>query len=407
MMSTLQAVWVIARRDFVATAMSRTFILFLIFPVIIISASAAFGAMNAQRAQRENRPRVAVLATPTDFQPIEAAREGLKPAFGEYNLAELMRVDPDPDEDSQARTLLASTDKRLVAVLSGLPAHPRLAGSFAGHDPIAGQIGMMLNEAVQHTAMAKAGVRPNLLPLKVVNVGPSAGSLARDRATTAQLAVTLLFMATVMLASMVLSNMIEEKSNKIIEVLASAIPVDSIFFGKIAAMLTVSLLGVALWTCAGIAAARLAHSDGISLPTPAVGWPVMLILGFIYFAMNYLLLGALFLGIGSQASSVREVQTVSMPVTIGQVVIFFFVSQVATSFNGPVGIAAAVFPFSSPLMMIARAAQTGELWPHAIALLWQLLWVWLIVRLGAAFFRSNVLKSGGGPAAAFGFRRRA
>jgi ABC-2 type transport system permease protein len=96
-----------------------------------------------------------------------------------------------------------------------------------------------------------------------------------------------------------------------------------------------------------------------------------------------------------------------MPVTIGQVVIFFFVSQVATSFNGPVGIAAAVFPFSSPLMMMARAAQTGELWPHAIVLLWQLLWVWLIVRLGAAFFRSNVLKSGGGPAAAFGFRRRA
>jgi ABC-2 type transport system permease protein len=48
--------------------------------------------------------------------------------------------------------------------------------------------------------------------------------------------------------------------------------------------------------------------------------------------------------------------------------------------------------------MIARAAQTPELWPHAIALLWQALWVWLTVQLGASLFRSNVMKSGAGGA---------
>ena len=38
--------------------------------------------------------------------------------------------------------------------------------------------------------------------------------------------------------------------------------------------------------------------------------------------MSYLLLGAIFLGIGAHASSAREVQTLSMPVTMAQVVIF-------------------------------------------------------------------------------------
>jgi ABC-2 type transport system permease protein len=407
MMGTFRAAWVVGRRDFMATVMSRTFIFFLIFPVIIISLSAGLGAMNAKRSQQENRPRIAVIASPAEFQPIEAARERLKPAFGEYSLAELTRIDPEADEDGQVRSLLAATDKRLVAVLSGLPAHPRLTGSFESRDSIAGQVGTMLVDQSRQAAMAKAGVKASPVPLKVVAVGQSAGSLARDRGVTAQIAVTLLFMATVMLAGMLLSNMIEEKSNKVIEVLASAIPVDAVFFGKLAAMLTVSLVGIALWMFAGVAAARIWSSGGASLPTPAVGWPLFLIMGFVYFSMNYLLLGALFLGIGSQASSVREVQTISMPVTIGQVIIFFFVSQMAGSFNGPLGIAAAVFPFSSPLMMMARGAQTGALWPHAIALIWQLLWVWLIIRLGAAFFRTNVLKSGGGPAAAFGFRRRA
>jgi ABC-2 type transport system permease protein len=155
------------------------------------------------------------------------------------------------------------------------------------------------------------------------------------------------------------------------------------------------VIGVNIWS----------HSVG-GVPEPAVGWPVFVILVFAYFATNYLLLGALFLGIGSQASTVREVQTLSMPVTMAQLLIFLFASIASGRFNGPFGIAAAIFPFSSPLTMIARAAQTPELWPHLAALLWQLLWVWLTVRLGAALFRRNVLKSGGGPAAAFGWRRR-
>jgi ABC-2 type transport system permease protein len=265
---------------------------------------------------------------------------------------------------------------------------------------------MMLDGVKQQAILAKAGVQP-ATPLDLVTVGQSAGSLARDRRVTAQIAQTLLFMATVMLAGMLLSNMIEEKSNKVIEVVASAIPVDAVFFGKLAAMLAVSLVGIALWMTAGIVAAKLWSTGGDSLPVPAVGWPVFLLFGFLYFSMNYLLLGALFLGIGSQASSVREVQTISMPVTVGQVIIFFLAAQAGSAIDGPLGIGAAIFPFSSPLMMMARAAETGELWTHLVALLWQALWVWLIVRLGAAFFRVNVLKSGGGPVAAFGFRRRA
>ncbi len=53
-----------------------------------------------------------------------------------------------------------------------------------------------------------------------------------------------------------------------------------------------------------------------TLPQPAVGWPAFLALAVVYFAMNYLLLGAVFLTIGAQASTVREVQTLSMPVTM-------------------------------------------------------------------------------------------
>jgi len=139
----------------------------------------------------------------------------------------------------------------------------------------------------------------------------------------------------------------------------------------------------------------LASFKGLgALPTPEIGWPTFLALVIAYFGMNYLILGALFLTIGAQASTVREVQTLSMPVTFGQVLIFGFAATAVGAPNSGIALAAAIFPFSSPLTMVARAAQGPDLWQHVIALAWQALWVAIILKLGSSLFRKTVLKSG-------------
>src|SRR3546814_16534045 len=56
--------------------------------------------------------------------------------------------------------------------------------------------------------------------------------------------------------------------------------------------------------------------------------------------------------------------------------------------------AAAVFPDSSPLAMIAYAAREPEIWPHVVALFWQALWVAITVSVAAGWFKRGVLKSG-------------
>ena len=113
------------------------------------------------------------------------------------------------------------------------------------------------------------------------------------------------------------------------------------------------------------------HGGVARLPPPAVGWPVFLASAVIYFGMNYLLFGAAFLTIGAQASTAREVQTMSMPVTFAQVLIFGFASTAIGSPDSAEGLAAAVFPLSSPMVMLARAAERPEWWPHLLAILWQ------------------------------------
>ena len=80
---------------------------------------------------------------------------------------------------------------------------------------------------------------------------------------------------------------------------------------------------------------------------------MFLALGVAYFAMAYLLLGAVFLAIGSLATTVREVQTLSMPVTMLQVFLFLFATLAVSDRGGWMEWAAMAFPFSSPFAMLA------------------------------------------------------
>ncbi|HEX8443341.1 MAG TPA: ABC transporter permease [Allosphingosinicella sp.] len=390
MSNLFRSAFVIARRDFVATVWTKYFLAFLFAPLLIIGVSILFGRLTEQMARQDTRANIAVIASPAEFDALVASRERVQASFGEDGLPELVRAEPDYVIDAQVRELLASRDKKILAVLTGGLARPKLTGDINEEGRIRAQMTLIVNDALR----ARQGAQS--LTVGFEKVSESAGSVASLRALTARAGQLLLFMVTVLLAGMLLSNLVEEKSNKVIEVLAAAIPVDAIFLGKLFAMLAVSLVGITVWAAfAGMGLLLLpSEGGGGGLPTPAVGWPIFVALVVVYYAANYLLLGALFLGIGSQAASVREVQILSMPVTVGQMLIFLFASAAVGPFNSPIGIAAAVFPFSSPLAMIARAAQTPELWPHLLALAWQALWVWLTIKITASLFRRNVMKSG-------------
>lgn len=384
----LRSAFVIARRDFSATVLSKTFIFFLLGPMFPLLFGGVFGSISARVATQTERPVVAVIATRGDFNLLAAARRQLADAIGEGGLVKLTRYSPEPDLAAQEKRLLTTTSPSVRAVLSGGLDRPHLIGAVGGDPVTAGQLKMLI-------ATARAGAAADAPDLPVTSVAASSGSLAGDRANTAQVAQILLFILTLMLSTMVLSQLIEEKSNKIIEVIAAAMPIDAMFVGKLFAMLAASVLGLVVWVGSGALLVQLMKHGGVAtLPPPAVGWPAFLTLAVLYFGMNYLLFGAAFLMLGAQASTAREVQTVSMPVTFGQVLIFGFAATAIGNPNSAEGLAAAVFPLSSPMAMLARAAEQPGLWPHFLAILWQALWVAFILRLGAKLFRRTVLKSG-------------
>jgi ABC-2 type transport system permease protein len=388
---TIRAAFVIARRDFSATVLSKTFLFFLLGPLFPLAIGFGFVGIGAQVDRSSKPPPVAVIAPDQDFARLAAARGRLEPLSDAVPLVELRQVAAEPDLAAQRARLLSDNSRPVIAVLDGGLTFPHLTGAVTSKGRTARQIGLYVDEARR-----MAVERPALgSPLYLTPTASTSGLEAFARNLTARFGQTLLFVLTIMLAGMVLSQLIEEKSSKVIEVLAAAVPVNAIFLGKLFAMLATSLVGIAFWAAIAASLIDLLKEGGLAaLATPAVGWPAFLGFALLYFSMSYLLIGATFLGIGAQASTAREVQILSMPVTMGQLLLFGFAAVGVGAPMGTPAIAAAIFPLSSPFAMIARAAEQSALWPHLVAVVWQALWVALILKVAAAVFRRSVLKSG-------------
>lgn len=396
-MNLWESAWVIARRDFVASVFSRFFILFLLAPLVLMGFMIFFNIATERQDRAASQPVVAVVTDSATATALEQARARLVGGTGEQTFPILRRVDPAEDVAAQAQALLADEGGNYSAVFSGTLDRPVLTGPMRSEFTTR-RMQLLVDDSRRSAALYGAHAAPQPLALDRVVTEQASGSLATGRRLLGQGSQSLIFAVTLLLATLLLSTLVEEKTNKIIEILAASVPLESIFLGKLVAMLGISLVGLGLWTGvigSGVLLFFQLFSNVISMPevSPAVGWPIFIVLMLLYYTMNFLLLGALFLGIGGQASNIREVQTISMPVVLLQLIVLMIAMNAVNGTQGLMYWTAYIFPLSSPMAMIATAAKSATLWPHLVALIWQAFWVFVIVRLSSRLFRRTVLKS--------------
>ena len=385
----------VARRDFIATVFTPIFLLFLFAP-LIMGAFAAVGGLGAQSVASSagDRARIVAIVPESANASVLEADKRLRVAFRERSEAPapLITLRPSADPAAQARAAFASKDYDAWAVLFGPADRPHIL-----YHPRGKRSAAYLQLLAEQTLAAErlGGSLPRVNAIKIV--------MQRERATaggrnqSAFLAVFGIFFLTLFLAGQVVGTMAEERNNKVIEVLAAAVPLEAVFGGKLLGMFGVAVLFVAFWaTVVGQIGSLLPPgiASGLTELAPAVGGPAFAILFCAYFCMAYLLLGSVFLGVGAQASTMREIQMLSLPITILQVAMFALSTAAASSPGSNLALFAEVFPLSSPFAMAGRAANSPELWPHVAALAWQLLWVAIFIIVGARLFRRGVLQSG-------------
>ena len=392
---SIRQVLTIARRDFTAAVFTPIFLIFLFAPVLMGVFGGLVGGLGAASVAAPgagDTARVVAIVPHDQMKPLTQADARLRAVFRpDEGPPPLLTLIPAADPAAQANRAFHARDYAPAAVLYGPIDRPMIL--YGPHGDRAADYLEVLAGATL-AAEQSVGAAAVHATKRARAQGATGGSGEHGAAFFATFGI---FFLTLFLAGQVVASIAEERNNKVIEVLAAAVPLESVFFGKLLGMLGTALLFIAFWgTVVAELGTLLPPQIAAALPNlhPAVGLPAFPILFVLYFTMAYLLLGAVFLGVGAQASSPREIQMLSLPITFVQIGIFALASAAARAPGTSLARGAELFPLSSPFAMAGRAANLPGLWPHVAALAWQSLWVAIFVTIGARAFRRGVLQSG-------------
>lgn len=183
----------------------------------------------------------------------------------------------------------------------------------------------------------------------------------------------LIYIFIFMYGTMVMRSVIEEKTNRIVEIIISSVKPFELMLGKIISVALVGLSQFAMWIILGFVFLLIANgfistdidvtnlnaneavlSSEIGSSLMALPIKSLIFVFLIYFLGGYLLYGSLFAAIGSASDQETDSQQFIVPITIPLIVSFVLVQVVIDNPHGGLAYWLSMIPFTSPIIMIAR-----------------------------------------------------
>ena len=178
----------------------------------------------------------------------------------------------------------------------------------------------------------------------------------------------LLFQAMIFTVSLLLTNTIEEKSNKVIEILMSSMSPHELMIGKLLGCAAIGGMLIAVWLL--LAAGFLSFASGPVKEIVGYAYTVLttsyLLPAFlIYFVMAYLMFSAIFLTIGSLCNTMREAQNLLGPIMILMIVPMMSIVIIPRNPNSTFAEVMSWIPVFTPIVMLARISSGPPVWEIA------------------------------------------
>ncbi|MFL6143099.1 MAG: ABC transporter permease [Labedaea sp.] len=212
-----------------------------------------------------------------------------------------------------------------------------------------------------------------------------------QRLAVALLIITLLYGSLVVYGTMVANGVIEEKSNRVVEILLATVRPWQLLAGKVLGLGLVGLIQLAVIGIAGLLAASVtgALSDSATAAGP-------LLWGLFWYVLGYFLYATVYAAVGSLVSRQEDAQAVLTPITLILVVSFVLgVSVLARDATSTASTVLSLLPPFSPILMpgkIALNAAPG--WQVAVAILLTLATIAGLTLIGGKIYGNAVLRVG-------------
>lgn len=232
----------------------------------------------------------------------------------------------------------------------------------------------------------------------------------------------LIYLFIFIYGAQIMRGVLEEKTNRIIEVIISSVKPFQLMIGKIVGVALVGLTQFALWIIlttavyaivmqvVGLDAETMAQAQsmqgaadltksqealvGITNALGSLNIPLLLISFLFYFLGGYLLYGALFAAVGAASDSETDTQQFMLPVSLPLIASIVLLAVVLKDPHGPVAFWMSMIPLSSPVVMMMRIPFGVSIWEVALSMAILVLGFLAIVWLAARIYRVGILMHG-------------
>ena len=231
----------------------------------------------------------------------------------------------------------------------------------------------------------------------------------------------LMYISVFVYGMMVMRSVMEEKTNRIVEVVISSVRPFTLLLGKIIGVGALGLTQVLTWMILipgmlfvvglffGFDAepAQMPNAPDmdpeemqsmVERMIAGIGdlnWWIILPSFILYFLGGYFMYAALFAAVGSaMGDDMGESQTLTIPITIPVILAFYIMMAAIQNPNSSLAVWSSLFPLFAPIVMPARLAFDPPLWQLALSLVLVFLFAGLMVWMASRIYRIGILNYG-------------
>jgi ABC-2 type transport system permease protein len=417
----MHKIWLIIQREYLVRVRKKSFIIMTLVGPLLMAALMVVPIWLATVSDDTQRVEVldesnwlgSKLKDDKDmkFVPITGTLEAAKKRLADDDEAALLYIPPF-ELDNPAGIKFFSHENTSLSTQSGLE--------------------NMLKKAIEERKLSVSGVDKAVLDklktkveINTVNLsgGDEKSSNAAVSSAAGYVGAFLIYIFIFMYGVQIMRGVIEEKTNRIVEVVISSVKPFQLMMGKILGIAAVGLTQFLLWIMLSTAVVSFVSArfqvdrfsdkkiEETMKTTKDVGQAkdmnkiisgidnlnVPLLVGcfLFYFLGGYLLYGALFGAVGSAVDNETDTQQFMLPITI-PLIMSFVVAQtiIIQNPNGPVAFWMSIIPFTSPISMMLRLPFGVPVWQLLLSMVLLIMGFVGTVWLAGRIYRVGILMYG-------------
>ncbi len=216
--------------------------------------------------------------------------------------------------------------------------------------------------------------------------------------------------------AVIMRSVMEEKTNRIVEVIASSVRPFELLLGKVIGVALLGLTQFGIWALAGAvflisagpflgaflhrdvdiaeSTGSVVEAEAVAFSLPDIG-PAIWIGFVLFFLLGFLIYSSLFAAVGSAIEQESDSQQLQMPIIMLIIIPLLFLFPVSDDPASTLSVFLSMIPFFTPILMPVRMAViTVPFWQLAGSVLLMVLTFLVLIRLSAKIYRTGILMYG-------------